>query len=652
MAVHKKSQPFFSAAFDYPSSAFLYRFYLSACLFVLLLFSLRLHYAPISFFILVLFNAVLCADIFVNSAWKDISHARSGFALLVSVVVYAGFLYSAFNTFVTRSLFGPVDDLYLYVSLFLTLSLWTQFCRVRERESVQIYVQKIDDFLPKSGRKLEGTDVRPVFAHELKPGDKIIVKKGERLPCDGTIVQGSTSLDEQLITGNMLLAYKKEGNPVYAGTVNKSSPIAVEVTAPLSSSVLMGVMNAVRNSELRHRMFTTQLDTFSVYTLTALLIIAMGQYGWLVYHNGMSGWVHYSGVVLVLLSLGTPLALLFAESLPVYFAKRAARKAGIHIQNRYALDLLEQADTLFFDKTGTLTRGELVVSGVHPATDTPRGQKILLEAAACAEQQADGPFAGAVMKYTLRNRIFPRPVTSMEMIPGVGVQAVTARGVIFAGRIPWMEEQGIVLPQEVYWVQETVICVAKNGVYLGYLTLSDALRTGAQDVINFLKQKEKELLLVSGDNDLSVSAVADQLNIEKRSSNVLPQTKAEIVGNLQAMGQKVVMVGDGFNDIVALLKADAGIAFSSGKNVYNHWVDILIDRPDLYPVMDLFKINQKLRHTSRFNAAAALLLSVVWVEFLFEQASSQVADWRWTLGGSVAVLLLVILNSMGLLRIK
>ncbi len=650
MAAHSKSHSFFSAAFDQPSSAFLYRFYLSACLFLLLLFSLRLHYAPISFFILVLFNAVLCADIFVKSAWKDIFHARAGFPFLVSVVVYAGFFYSAFNTFVTRQLFGPVDDLYLYVSLFLTLSLWTQFCRVRERESVQIYVQKIDDFLPKSGRKLEGEDVRPVFANELKPGDKVIVKKGERLPCDGIIVQGSTSLDEQLITGNMMLAYKKEGNPVYAGTINKASPIAVEVTAPIGSSVLMGVMNAVRNNELRHRMFTTQLDTFSAFTLTVLLVIAMGQYGWLVYRNG--GWWHYSGVVLVLLSLGTPLALLFAESLPVYFAKRAARKAGIRIQNRYALDLLEFSDTMFFDKTGTLTRGELAVSGVYPATDTPRSKKILLEAAACAEQQADGPFAGAVMKYTLRNRIFPKPVTSMEMIPGVGVQVVAGRNIIFAGRIPWMEEQGIELPQEVYWVQEAVICIAKNGVYLGYLTLSDALRPGARDVVDFLKQKEKDLLLVSGDNDLSVSAVADELDIEKRSSNVLPKTKAEIVGNLQAMGQKVVMVGDGFNDIVALLKADAGIAFSSGKNVYNHWVDVLIERPDLYPIMDLFKINQKLRRTSRFNAVASLLLSVVWVEFLFEQASFHVADWRWTLGGSVAVLLLVILNSMGLLRIK
>jgi Cu+-exporting ATPase len=181
--------------------------------------------------------------------------------------------------------------------------------------------------------------------------------------------------------------------------------------------------------------------------------------------------------------------------------------------------------------------------------------------------------------------------------------------------------------------------------------LSDELRRGAKELISFLQEQKKDLVLVSGDNESSVACMAQQAGIEKVNANVLPKTKAEIVSNLRAMGKKVVMVGDGFNDIIALLQANAGIVFASGRNVYNNWVDVIINRRDLYSLFDLFKINKKLRHITMSNAFLAFGLNALLVVYLFLKQSAE-AGWYWTVGGSLAVVLLIWLNSARLLKIK
>ena len=639
--------PFVSAALEMPSGAFLYRFYLSASLFLLMLFLLAFHYSEVGFFIVVLVSALFCADVFVRSAWRDLSRGKIGFPLLVSVAVYAGFFYSACHTFDVHATFGPVEELYLYVSLFLTLSLWVQSRRVRERERAKVYIKKIDDFLPKAGRKFFGTSARKVFSAEIKPGDKLLVKPGERFACDGIIEKGNTSVDEQLITGNRVPAYKQPGHKVYAGTLNKSSEVTVRVEKPLSSSALLHVVESVQNSELRRSTFSSELDTYAAWTFAALVLTAGGQYAFTLYQHGVGAWWHDSGMVWVILSLCTPVALLFAEVFAVAFAKRNARANGIYIQNRYALDQLTQADTVFFDKTGTLTYGYLTVSSVCPAE--PQEERALVEAAACAEQQVGGPFATAIMNYARSRQVVPPANDSLEIWPGIGVRVKCGKDTILAGRIQWLEEQGISLPKDVYKTAQTVVCVAKNKTYLGYLILADSLRPGAKEVVDFLQQQGKEIILISGDNEPAVMAVAQETGIAKHNANVLPKTKAEIITNLRALGKRVVMVGDGFNDIIALLNADAGIAYASRKNVYTHWVDIIISRQDLFALKDLFYLRRSLVRVSRANAVLAFLLSVAWVEILF-WGTAHVSDWRWTVGGSLVILFLVYLNSMRLLK--
>ena len=289
-------------------------------------------------------------------------------------------------------------------------------------------------------------------------------------------------------------------------------------------------------------------------------------------------------------------------------------------------------------------------SCVYPVSEEVR--KLLLYAVITAEQLVDGPFADAVNTYAKEHKLKPRKLLAFDVLPGLGVQAHSRGNRILAGSIPWLTEQGITVSQEITQQCEAVICVAVNGEYLGYLTLADELRPGAEEMVQFLKEKGKEIILVSGDNESSVSTIAKQAGIEKFNYFVLPKTKAEIVGNMQGLGQQVVMVGDGFNDIIALLKADAGIVFSSGRNVYNNWVDVIIRRRDLKGIYYLFAIHTKLRRLVRQNVVLCVVLNGLLAAWLVWQSTATPASWHVPVAGALAVVAIVWLNSLRMLRIK
>lgn len=629
----------------FPSGAYTYRLVFSLCLLVLVCISVWRQHTPVGIFILCLMSWLFCADVLHRAARRDLASFRISFALFASVSSTASLLYSAFNTFAVQPLFGPLPFLFVQTAGVITLSLWLLRRQALRREQAKVFIKKLDDFLPKSARLCVGRAFRKVFAGELHIGDLIFVKPGERIPCDGILRKGKSAIDESLITGNMLPSAKAEGSSLYAGTLNKSDEIYVEVTGLVNSSVIAGILNAIKTSE-RMRVESVHIsDRFSVWFLPLTLIGALGAYTWYVCQAGGTQWLYYSGAFLFVVGMGFPAAFVFAEAFAACFTKWGARRKGIVLQNIGALDQLAQADTVFFDKTGTLTYGTLRISAVHPVT--PAKRRILLQTVITAEQWVDGPFAQAVNEYADEHNIFPGKLLCFDVFPGMGIRARSERNEIICGREKWLTELGIQTDSvQIASASEAVICVAKNGEYLGYLTLSDQLRPGAKEMVRFLHKKKKELILISGDNESSVASIARLSGITQMNFNVLPQTKAEIISNLRAMGKKVVMVGDGFNDIVALLRADAGIVYSSGRNVYNNWVDILIKRKDLLPVTDLFKINARLKTAVCLNALLAFCLNGAAVAWLFVKAPL----WYTAVGCAAGIIFVVFLNSVRLIK--
>ena len=273
-----------------------------------------------------------------------------------------------------------------------------------------------------------------------------------------------------------------------------------------------------------------------------------------------------------------------------------------------------------------------------------------METIATAEQLVDGPFADAINLYAKEHKIRTKRLLCFDVLPGLGVQATRGEDKIIAGRTQWLEEQGISTSAKIATAAEAVVCVALNGKFLGYLTLSDELRPGAKETVALLKSLGKDIILVSGDNEASVAVIAREAGIEKVNFDVLPKTKAEIITNLRSLGKRVAMVGDGFNDIIALLRADAGVVFASGKNMYNNWVDVIIKRRDLFPVSYLFTINKKLRRVVALNVVLAVLLNGALTAWLLRQPYG--VGWALPVGGSLAVVLLILLNSTRMLKIK
>lgn len=651
MTLFSINKPYYQpAALQLPARKFSYRFLLSTCLFFLILFSLALQYTGISIFILLFIDMAFCADILLRCAWQDLLHARGTFSVLISLSVVSGFIYCALNTFLARSLSGPQVDLHVYVSFLLTLSLWVQYRLVHEREKTKIFIKKLDDFLPKSGRLCEGKKSRRVFANELTAGDQVLVYAGERIPCDGIILEGSTAVDEQLISGNICHTVKQVGSTVYAGTLNKMQTICVEVKTPLSSSAIMSILSAIKNNEVQHNCLVNALEKVSVWLAILLGVFAGGVYTYTLIHHGTGAdWLHQSGVLWLILALGCPVGWLFSVVFPSFFIARGARQIGIFLNYLDTVQTFVQADTIFLDKTGTLTVGKLEVSNVIASKGY--SETHVLTALVTAEQQVDDIFARAILEYGQKKQVEAQAIKSVEIFPGQGIQVQTQKGAILAGRLTWLESQGIKVPalaQEA----EAVVCVAQNNCYLGYITLTDSLRQGAAEVIQLLKEKNKEVILISGDTEKSVQRIAQQVGIEKFNANVLPKTKAEIITNLRALGKRVVMIGDGFNDIIALLKANGGIVFGSARNVYNHWVDIVIKRSDLYTLTDLFKIDKRLQSTIWGNMVVAVSLQCCFIAILLWQKIAWMNGWQAILGEALLGILLVLFNSMRLLKIK
>ena len=635
-----------SAALSISVKAYFYRFWLSILFLVLTAYCVYMGSFAASIFVLVLLDLLLCADVSVRNAWRDLTQGRFSLSVLVCGSLMCGFGYSLSKTFLNHPVAGRVSDLYLPMVVLICLYLWTCIRNARGKERTNVFIKKLDDFLPKSGRLIQERREHMVFADELNENDIIRVKAGERIPCEGIITRGETAIDESLITGNMMPTAKKIGGHVYAGTLNKGSEILVKVEKAVDDSVIAEIIRAIKNSERRRCIRKDILDGYAPWLILWTVILAIGGYMYFYWEGGYTRPLHNLGFLLLIAGMGCPWSFVFSAVMPSYFLRLGAKAQKIDLHAMGALEVLDHADVVFFDKTGTLTYGELRVASVHAGNETAR--KRLLTSLATAEQLVDGPFANAVMIYAEEQNIKPKSLRCFDGLPGLGVSATSGKDTILAGRPEWLREQGIdiaVGPHD----RQAVICCAKNGKALGYVLLDDKLRPGAAKMVQTLEEAGKEVVLMSGDNESSVKAIAAEAGIEKFNFGVLPQTKAEILGNYATLGKKTVMVGDGFNDITALLRSDAGVVFSSGRNVYNNWVDVVISRADLTSVTDLFAMHKRLVSCIRDNVILSLLCNVGLLGgVLF--APSTIWQEYWMLpAGLAAGVFLVLLNSMRLL---
>lgn len=454
-------------------------------------------------------------------------------------------------------------------------------------------IQKLLQISPKKARVLRDGEEVEIPAEDVKVGEIVLVKPGEKIPVDGVVLDGHSSVDESMLTGESLPQEKKPGDEVVGATLNKLGFLKIKATRVGKETVLSQIIKMVEEAQGSKAPIQQLADIVSSYFVSFVLIIALLTFiFWLVSGNGIPFAITAATAVLVIacpcaLGLATPTALI------VGMGKGAER--GILIRNGEVLQKVERIKAIVFDKTGTLTKGEPVVVSIY----SPKiGEEKALSLAASAESRSEHPLAEAILKKAKELSLsFPEP-KNFKAFPGEGVKAHLNGSEVYLGNRKFMENKKFNLngfeEKAKSWEEEgrTVVYLAQDGKILSIIGIEDTPKEWAKEAISLLKRMGLKTAMITGDNKRTAQAVAKKVGIEEVLAEVLPHEKKDVVKKLQEKEGFVAMVGDGINDAPALAQADVGIALGSGTDVAIETGDIVLIKDDLREVVAAIELSK------------------------------------------------------------
>ena len=433
------------------------------------------------------------------------------------------------------------------------------------------------ELLPRSAWIVKDGATVEVPVRELRAGDRVLIRPGTRIPVDGNVVSGSSSVEEAAITGEPLPKEKLPGSRVFAGTLNQAGAIEVAVVSLGRDTTFGRIIEAVEKAEQTRapiQRLADRLAGYLVYFALGSALITL-----LFTHNLRST----ISVIIVAgacgIAAGTPLAILGGIG-------RAARQGAI-VKGGVYLELLAKIDTVLLDKTGTLTYGKPRVVAIEPLPGF--GERQLLEAAAIAERNSEHPLARAVLAASEEKQIAIAEPSFFEYAPGKGVRAGLHGHCILAGNAGWLNEAGIEVPVLSEAVGTRVL-VARDCQLIGSIRIADQVRTEAADAIRDLERMGIQIELITGDSAQSAQAVADSIGVKNIFSELLPDQKSARVDDLIESGRMVAMIGDGINDAPALSHAQVGVAMGSGTEIAHASANILLIGNDLRKFVDTVRV--------------------------------------------------------------
>ena len=442
---------------------------------------------------------------------------------------------------------------------------------------------------------------------EVKLGDIVIVKSGERIPVDGAIVAGQASVNQAPITGESMPVEKGVDDEVFTGTINELGLIQVKATKVGTDTTLARIIELVEDAERSKAPIQRTADRFATYFVPVVLAIAF--LAFIATRN-----VNSSIAVVV---VACPCAIVLATPLAVVASVGKAAKKGVIVKGGIYLEELGQIDTVAFDKTGTLTTGEPVVTDVEGFDGHDKSEVIAL--AATAEKHSEHPLAKAILRKAQDYGVEISEHQDCQVMRGKGIVATCNGQTLIIGRRELLNERGIRIPPRVesYMVQEeengkTAMLVAHDDKVCGVISVSDILRKDAVAALKQLKARGIRLVMLTGDNQRTAQAIAKQVGINEVFAEMLPEEKVDVVKELVKKGSKVAMVGDGINDAPALAQASVGIAMgAAGTDVAIEAADVALMTDDLARIPEAIEIGDKAFKVIKQNIATSIVFNVV-----------------------------------------
>ena len=567
--------------------------------------------------------------------WRAIRNIKNGQVFdenfLMSVATVGAFGCGEYPEAVAVMLFYQVGELFQSVAV------------DRSRKSISALM----DIRPDYANMERNGELVQVDPEEVSVGDVIVVKAGERVPLDGTVLEGTSSLDTAALTGESLPRDVQAGDEVVSGCVNLTGVLHVKVNKPFGESTVAKILDLVENSSSKKAKAENFITKFARYYTPAVVFAALALAA-LPPLLGLGPWLMWVQRALNFLVVSCPCALVISIPLSFFGGIGGASKQGILVKGGNYLEALAQAGIVVFDKTGTLTKGTFEVTAVHPQQV---GEGELLELAALAERFSDHPISRSIQA-ACQSAPDPNRVIDAKEIAGHGVQAVVDGKTVLAGNQKLMDQFHIPFEDACHHVG-TIIHVAVDGVYMGHIVISDQVKEGAKETLRDLKAAGvRKTVMLTGDSQAVGQAVARQLGLDEVHAELLPGDKVDQVERLlQSKGPKeqLVFVGDGINDAPVLSRADIGVAMGAmGSDAAIEAADIVLMDDDLKKLPVAVRIARKTLRIVRENIVFALAVKFL---VLILSALGKANMW-WAVFADVGVSVIAILNSMRMLNAK
>lgn len=546
-----------------------------------------------------------------HSAFKALQYKTINMDVLVSSGVLAGWSYGTIGTFLPH--IAPNAHGYFEISIaILAFIMLGKYIEETIRRRSAAAIRKLLELKPTTARVARNGSEMEIDIDDVQVDDILVVKPGEKIPTDGVVINGYSSVDEKMLTGESMPVEKRAGSDVIGATINKTGLLKVKATKVGDETALMNIVKLVEEAQNSKTSAQQLADRVVAYFVPAVFVVAAISFSyWALAANFASAFL----VLLAVLLIACPCALGIATPTAILAGVGKGAEYGILLRSGKYIERAEKLSSVVFDKTGTLTKGEPSVTDVIPYKNHSKNDVLML--AAIVEKGSEHPLAEAIIKAAESAHLSISTAEHFEALPGHGVKGYYQNKEILLGNSKLMVDNNVVIGRvddvlkELEIAGKTVMLLAVDREVIGAIAVMDTLKEHAGKAINKLQGMGLEVIILSGDSERVAKAIASQLHIDNVIANVLPWEKVEVIKKLQTEGKVVAMVGDGINDAPALAQADIGIAIGSGTDIAKESGGIILVKDDLRDVPSAIQLSKRTMAKIKQNLFWAFIYNIL-----------------------------------------
>lgn len=562
---------------------------------------------------------------FFVRGWRSVVTWNLNMFTLIAIGTGAAWLYS-FVTILVPDLIpaefkhnGVAEVYFEAAAVIITLVLLGQVLELRARRRTSSAIRELMSLAPPVAHRVENGEERDVELTELQRGDHLRVRPGEKIPVDGRIVEGNSSIDESMITGEPLPLEKQAGDEVIGGTVNQTGAFLMEATQVGQETVLSRIVDMVANAQRSRAPIQKVADTVAGYFVPAVVLVSIATFlVWAILQprEPALAWALVNAVAVLIIACPCALGLATPMSIMVGIGRGA--KEGVLIKDAEVLETLEKVDTVVVDKTGTLTEGRPQLTATIPAESI--NEEELLKLAASVEANSEHPLARAIVEGVRQRGIAVESAEEFASTTGGGVEGKVSGRSVRIGKRDYLADSNVTglssLDEQAEHLQSegrTVMFVAIDEAFAGVIAVSDPIKEATPEAVRTLHELGLRLLMLTGDNKRTAATVASELGLDEFEAGVRPEDKHERIKSLKAEGHVVAMAGDGINDAPALAEANVGIAMGTGTDVAIESAGVTLVKGDLRGIVKALQLSRLTMRNIRQNLFFALIYNALGV---------------------------------------